>query len=260
MSKPFRVLLLAGTGEARQLAGQLADIDNLKVIASLAGATSDPIHYPVETRTGGFGGAAGLARYLNEKGVDLIVNASHPFASVMSANAAHAGKATGTPLLRLLRKPWQPAEGDRWLDVAGMADAIAAVPDGARVFFATGRGSVDQIAAVGSRNGVWGAIRLIDPPDQCFPLKHGEFIQARPPFRVEEELALMQRLNISHLVTKNAGGASGMAKLEAARKLGIKVIAINRPRQPDGQTTVATQQEVMALVFDLMSQSGPDKA
>lgn len=194
MSKPYRVLLLAGTGEARQLAGQLAGIDNLEVTASLAGATRDPIHYPVETRTGGFGGAEGLVRHLNDRGFDLIINASHPFASLMSANAAGAAKATGIPLLRLLREPWQPAESDRWLDVASIADAIAAVPDGARVLFATGRGSVDQIAATGPRDGMWGAIRLIDPPAQCFPLKHGEFIQARPPFLVEEELELMQRL------------------------------------------------------------------
>ncbi|WP_108879832.1 cobalt-precorrin-6A reductase [Anderseniella sp. Alg231-50] len=260
MSKPFRILLLAGTFEARQLAEQLSKTGNLKVIASLAGATQDPKPYPVETRTGGFGGAEGLARYIDEQGFDLILNASHPFARVMCANAANAAMKTRRPLLRLLRDPWRPADGDQWLDVADMADAVAAVPDNARVLFATGRGSVEQIAAANPGHRLWGAIRLIDQSNQQFPLQHGEFILARPPFPLEEELDLMRRFKISHLVTKNAGGCSGRAKLQAARELGVKVIAIRRPRQPDGQVTAATVQDLMAMVFDIMSQSEPDKA
>jgi len=260
VSKPFRILLLAGTGEARQLAEQLSTVENIEVIASLAGATREPKRYPVKTRTGGFGGADGLARYIDDQHIDLIVNATHPFAEIMSVNAVRAAGATGTGLLRLLREPWLPVDGDQWLDVDNMAEAVAALPDGARVLFATGRGSVEQIAATNSRDGVWGAIRLIDPSNQCFPLKHGKFILARPPFLVDQELELMQRLKITHLVTKNAGGISGMAKFEAARALGIKVTVIKRPQQPDGQITVPTLQNLMAMVSDVMSQSGPDKA
>jgi precorrin-6A/cobalt-precorrin-6A reductase len=260
VSKPFRILLLAGTSEARQLAEQLSAVENIEVIASLAGVTQDPKPYPVETRTGGFGGPEGLARYIDDQGIDLILNASHPFARLMCANAVSAAIATRTPLLRLLREPWLPVAGDQWLDVANMTDAVAAVPDGARVLFATGRGSVEQISAADPHDSMWGAIRLIDPSNQCFPLKQGEFILARPPFPVDEELELMQRLKITHLVTKNSGGVSGTAKLEAARALGIKVIAIRRPSQPDGQITVSTLEDLMVKVFDLMSQSRPDKA
>ncbi len=260
MSKPFRILLLAGTYEARQLAEQLSRIENLEVVASLAGATRDPKPYPVETRAGGFGGAEGLAHYVVEQGFDLILNASHPFAQVMCANAASAAMKTGRPLVRLLREPWRPAAGDQWLDVADMADAVAALPEGARVLFATGRGSVEQIAATNPRDSIWAAVRLIDQLNQELPLKQGEFILARPPFTVEEELNLMRRLQISHLVTKNAGGVAGTAKLQAARELGVIVIAIRRPQQPDGQFTAATVGDLMAMVFDIMSQSEPDKA
>lgn len=260
MSKPFRILLLAGTSEARQLAEQLSKVEHLEVVASLAGVTQNPNHYPVKTRTGGFGGAESLARYMDDEGFNLILNASHPFARLMCANAASAAKATKIPLFRLLREPWQPVDGDQWLDVASMADAVAALPDGARVLFATGRGSVEQISAAGSRGDVWGAIRLIDSSNQCFPLKQGEFIKARPPFLIDQEIELMQRLKITHLVTKNAGGIPGMAKLQAARELGIEVIAISRPQQPEGQITVPTLPDMMAKVFDVMSQSGPDRA
>ncbi|MEM9471426.1 MAG: cobalt-precorrin-6A reductase [Pseudomonadota bacterium] len=260
MSAPFRILLLAGTREARQLAQRLSTIIDIEVTASLAGVTRDPTSYPVATRFGGFGGADGLARYVKDEGFDLILNASHPFARVMCANAADAAVATQTPLVRLLREPWRPGAGDQWLEVPNMAEAVAALPEGARVLFATGRGSVEQIAAAAPGDDIWAAIRLIDQSNQPFPLKQGEFIEARPPFSTEQETELMQHLEITHLVTKNAGGKSGMAKLEAARKLGIEVIMIQRPSQPDDQITMATLPDVLDKVFDLMSQSGPDKA
>lgn len=260
MKKPFRALLLAGTSEARQLAEQLAAVKNLDVIASLAGATRDPKRYPVVTRTGGFGGADGLTTYIGDQHIDLIINATHPFAEIMSANAVRAAMATGTPLLRLLREPWQPDAGDQWLEVADMAEAVAALPDDARVLFATGRGSVEQITAAGSRDNIWGVIRLIDPSNQQFPLKQGEFIHAQPPFSVEQELEVMQRLKLTHLVTKNAGGKSGVAKLQAARALNLTAIAIRRPQQPDGQVTVANLPDMMARIISAMSQSGPEKA
>ncbi len=260
MTTPFRVLLLAGTSEARQLAGQLAKVNNLEPIASLAGVTREPRGYPVETRTGGFGGADGLERYIVARHIDLIVNATHPFAEMMSANAAAAAKATDTPLLRLLREPWQPTDGDRWLEVAGVADAVAALPDEARVLFATGGGSVEQIAAAGPRAGLWGAVRLIEPINQPFPLQRGEFILAQPPFSFEQELELMRRLEITHLVTKNAGGNSGQAKLRAARTLGLEVVVVRRPRQPAGQITVARLPDMLAMISNSMSQSRPEKA
>ncbi len=260
MSNPFRILLLAGTREARQLAERLSTIINIEVIASLAGVTRDPKPYPVATRIGGFGGANGLARYVKDEGFDLILNASHPFASVMCANAASAATTAQTPLIRLLREPWRPEAGDQWIEATDMAGAVTALPDGARVLFATGGGSVEQIAATTPHDGIWAAIRLIDHSNQPFPLKQGEFIEARPPFSNKQETELMQHLEITHLVTKNAGGNAGKAKLEAARELGIEVIMIQRPSQPDGQITVATLPDVLDQVFDMMSQSGPDRA
>lgn len=260
MKSPFRILLLAGTSEARQLAEQLSAVKDLEVIASLAGATREPKRYPVETRTGGFGGADGLARYIGDRQIDLIVNATHPFAEIMSANAARAATTTGTVLFRLLREPWQQQDGDHWQEVANIVEAVAALPGDARVFFATGSGSVEQIAAAENRNDIWGAIRLIDPSNQYFPLKQGEFILAQPPFTVDQELELMQRLKITHLVTKNAGGEPGKAKLQAARTLGVKVIVIRRPDQPDGQITVTDLPEMAAVIMSAMSQSGPEKA
>ena len=260
MKKAFHVLLLGGTGEARQLADRIGKFKGIHVIASLAGVTRHPKAYPVETRTGGFGGVDGLVRFISEQHIDLVVNATHPFAETMTANAAKAAGMTATPLFRLLRDPWRPNADDRWQDVADLDQAIAAIPGGARVLFATGRGSVEQLAKTDPSTDFWAAIRLIVPSDQEFPLPHGEFIQAQPPFSLEEELDLMKQLEISYLVTKNAGGVPGTAKLEAARQLGIAVIAIDRPAQPAGQIIATDLAEMTARIKHAMSQWEPDKA
>jgi precorrin-6A/cobalt-precorrin-6A reductase len=88
------------------------------VTLSLAGRTAAPAVQPVPVRIGGFGGAAGLARYLSAEGIDVLIDATHPYAAVISANAARAAQSAGVPLLALRRPPWRPAAGDRWIEVA----------------------------------------------------------------------------------------------------------------------------------------------
>ena len=54
---------------------------------SLAGRTASPARQPVPVRSGGFGGAAGLAAYLVSERIDALIDATHPYASVISDNA-----------------------------------------------------------------------------------------------------------------------------------------------------------------------------
>ena len=76
--------------EARRLAERLAERADLATTLSLAGRTATPALQPVPTRIGGFGGAEGLANYLNDQKIDVLVDATHPYAAVISVNAANA--------------------------------------------------------------------------------------------------------------------------------------------------------------------------
>lgn len=230
------ILLLAGTAEARALAGRLASLPGLAVIASLAGATRDPAPIAAETRTGGFGGAGGLAHYLREHRIAALVDATHPFAAQMAANAAEACAATGTPRLKLLRPEWAP-EPD-WQVVPDLAQAAAALPAGGRVLLTSGR---KEIAPFAARRDVQFLLRAIEPVDGLPP--HIRQITARPPFSLAEETALMRSESVSHLVAKNAGGA-GRAKLDAARRLGIPVLMAARPAPPPGPMAVSVDEAV----------------
>jgi precorrin-6x reductase len=157
-----KVLILGGTGEARRLAERLAGRPALRVITSLAGRTGTPCHPPGEVRVGGFGGAAGLAAYLRDAAIDLVVDATHPHAVTISANAARACECTGVPLRRLTRAVWTPGPGDRWIMARDYADAARKIPEASRrPFLTVGRQNLAPFAA---RPDLTYVIRVIDPP------------------------------------------------------------------------------------------------
>ncbi len=233
----MKVLVLGGTAEARQLVEALGDVATL----SLAGVTRKPLSGP--HRVGGFGGAEGLAAFLRREGFDGIIDATHPFAAQMSRNAFDAATALGVPLLRLERPAWLKAPA--WREVEDLAAAAKALPAGARVFLTVGSLSLDTFAA---RGGIWCLTRSIEPPTQ--PPPHGEVVLQRPPFSVQNELELMVRHKITHLVSKNAGGEATRAKLEAAAQSGVQVIMVKRPRLPE-VLTVETVVEAVKWVENL---------
>ena len=227
----LRLLLLAGTAEARALATGLAALPGVEAVAALAGVTQDPAPLPLPTRIGGFGGADGFADWLAAERIGAVIDATHPFAARITPRTAKVCAGLGLPHIAVKRPPWQPGPGEHWRAAADEAAAARLVPPGASVFLATGRQRLDRFAGLAAAR-VW--IRVVDPPGMAFPFPAGGFVIARPPFRVADEVALFDRLGIDWLVARNAGGAAGRAKLDAARLLGIQVAMIARPALPEG--------------------------
>lgn len=233
-TKGRRVLILGGTGEARSLATCLAGHPDLQVVTSLAGATSRPVRPPGEVRLGGFGGTAGLAEYLRETQVDRVIDATHPFAAVISAHAVVACAEAEVPLLRLERPAWQALKGDNWIataDTQGAAIALKGLSD--RVFLTVGR---KELAAFAGLEDIWFLVRFIEPARERLPLAHCEVLIGRPPFSLDAEVALMRARRIGALVSKNSGGKATYTKIEAARRLGLPVVMIGRPWLPAAET------------------------
>ncbi|MFJ9714505.1 cobalt-precorrin-6A reductase [Streptomyces sp. NPDC101213] len=229
------VLVLGGTTEARELAAALAARPGVRVTSSLAGRVSRPGALAGDVRSGGFGGADGLAAWLAEHGVDAVVDATHPFAAGITANAARAATAAGRPLVVLRRPGWRPGPGDRWHPVGSLAEAAELLPGlGGRVLLTTGRLG---LAAFAHLTGPHFVVRSVEPPAPPMP-PDTELVLARGPFTVTDELALLREHRIDVLVTKDSGGAATAAKLTAARRLGLPVVVVRRPPLPDGVTAV----------------------
>ena len=227
-----RVLLLGGTREAVELARALAGNPGVETTYSLAGRTRRPASVPVPVRTGGFGGPDGLAAYLRDTNIDLVVDATHPYAETMSAHAALACERESVPRLVLHRPPWTPGPGDRWVEVSDTAAAARALPAlGRRAFLTVGGRDLESFRQV---EGVSFLVRSVESPAIALDAARFEVVLARGPFDLESECRLLESRAIDVVVSKNSGGAAAHAKLKAARALGLPVVMIERPAPPPG--------------------------
>jgi len=240
-----RVLLLGGTGDSRSLAEHLQNYRRVEVVTSLAGRTEQPATIPGALRIGGFGGVEALAAYLRDEAIDLLVDATHPFAARISGNAAAACRATGTPRLVISRPPWQEVPEDNWIRVPSAEAAADALPGLAeRVFISVGRQELDAFADLPN---IWFLVRMIDAPRNELPLKHYEVVLGRGPFDQNGERALFLLHGIQALVTKNSGGEATYAKIAVARELGLPVVLIERPEQQPSDA-VSSVDEALAWI------------
>jgi precorrin-6A/cobalt-precorrin-6A reductase len=226
-----KLLILGGTGDAAQLAAKAIEIPELQVISSLAGRTQQPTALAGEVRIGGFGGEGGLTEYLRSEQIDIVIDATHPFAAQISWHGFRAAQACGLPWLRFNRLGWSPVAGDRWLPVASHQAAAALLPGLAqRVFLTIGRQELGNYAHL---TDIWFLMRSIDPPvDVAMP--PGEVILAKGPFNIADEKELLIKYGIEAIVSKNSGGNATYGKIAAARELGLTVVMIERPVEPVG--------------------------
>lgn len=225
------VLILGGTTDARQLAERLTlSFPHYQLTMSLAGRTRAPLRQPIPTRIGGFGGIGGLARWLIDHGISMLIIATHPFAAQMPVHAVAAAQRVGIPVIRLLRPPWRPLPNDSWHSCQTLKQAARLLgPYSQRVFLPIGRQSVAAFTTAPQHVYV---VRSIEPLEDTLLLPHLHSVQARGPFSQQEEEMLMRKWSITRMVCKNSGGHSMASKLHAARTLGIPIIMVERPVLP----------------------------
>lgn len=227
----IKILILGGTQEAAELAKKAANIPNIEVRLSLAGRTSKAVASK-NLRVGGFGGVAGLIEYLQVENIDLLIDATHPFAAKISQNAAIAAENLGLPFLMLIRPEWESVKDDKWIEVENIETAAEILTDFAsRVFLTIGR---QEITAF-SQLDIWFLMRAIEKPSSDIVIPKGLLLLERGPFDKDSEKQLIHKYNIDTLVSKNSGGDATYAKIIAARELGIKIVMVKRPMLPEGE-------------------------
>ncbi|WP_020084377.1 cobalt-precorrin-6A reductase [Hyphomicrobium zavarzinii] len=225
----MRILILGGTTEASALAKRLEGDPRFAPTLSLAGRTKAPATPGIAVRIGGFGGAEGLAQWLAQSKTEAVIDATHPFAAQISANANAATIQAGIPLCTVIRPPWQPVAGDRWQTVKTVedaADSLGKTPR--RVFLSIGRQTIGAFTRAPHHTYL---ARLIEPPDTAPLPPLLTLLQHRGPFDLASEIALLRSERIDVVVSKNSGGSATYAKIEAARTLGLPVIMIARPHK-----------------------------
>ncbi|MGP8437551.1 cobalt-precorrin-6A reductase [Paraburkholderia fungorum] len=218
-----RVLLLGGTGDAVRIARQLGH----EHVYSLAGLGKVPDDLPCAVRVGGFGGSEGMARYIADERIDLVIDATHPYAARISANAVKASDAARVPCWALRREAWLPQAGDDWRMVGDWAELTAALASFKRPLFTLGREPLAHLDEIPLRQ-FW-TIRCLDA-SETHP--RARILATRGPFTLEGERALFGAEAFDVIVSKNSGGSATEAKLEVARERGLPVVMLRRPELP----------------------------
>jgi len=231
-----RILLLGGVTEALAIARTLGPLH----IYSLAGVGRVPTDLACQVRVGGYGGAEGLAQFVRDKSIDLLLDATHPYAAQISRNAVTAARLCGIPCWALRRPAWQAQAGDDWREVSDWAELIDALMPFRRPLFTLGREPLQHLGEIPVEQ-FW-TLRALDSypgNDRC------EVLGARGPFQIEEERELFERRNIDVLISKNSGSTATEPKLEVARERGVPVIVLKRPVLPGVDREFAAAADVL---------------
>ena len=233
------------------MAERLAKRADLEIVLSLAGRTMSPAPLPVPVRRGGFGGAAGLAHYLIERRIDAMVDATHPYAKIMSANASAAARKSGVAFVALRRPAWLAISGDHWDEAADVGEAVRKLGDRPRrVFVALGR---NELAPFVNAMQHFYLIRSVDPVDPPLSLPHAAYVMGRGPFSEADDRAMLLDHAIDIVIAKNSGGAATYGKIAAARALGIPVIMVRRPPAPEAPAVESLDDAIAWLDHALTS-------
>jgi precorrin-6A/cobalt-precorrin-6A reductase len=221
--KMKRILLLGGTGDALRIARQLG----AEHVYSLAGLGKVPEDLACTVRVGGFGGSEGMARYIVDESIDLVIDATHPYAAQISANAAQASRAARVPYWALHRPAWQPQAGDDWRMVGGWDELIDALAPFRKPLFTLGREPLAHLDEIPPHQ-FW-TVRCLEAHEDT---ARARILEARGPFTLEGERALFALQAFDVVVSKNSGGQATEAKLEVARERGLPVVMLRRPELP----------------------------
>ncbi|MGN7741281.1 cobalt-precorrin-6A reductase [Pseudomonas sp. 22526] len=217
------ILLLGGVTEALAIARTLGP----EHIYSLAGIGRVPADLNCQVRVGGYGGAEGLAQFIREQGIELLLDATHPYAARISQNAATAARLCGIPCWALRRPAWQAQAGDDWREVGDWAELVQVLEPFKRPLFTLGREPLQHLHEIPAEQ-FW-TLRALDQypgNERC------EVIGARGPFLIDSERELFERRRIDVLISKNSGSSATEPKLEVARERGVPVLILRRPPLP----------------------------
>jgi len=254
------LLILGGTADARHLATAAIE-HNLPVIYSIAGLVRVP-QLACNLVVGGFSQFGGLESYIKQKNVSAILDVTHPYAQIMSTKAASAAKATSIPYWRFHRPAWQVPHGETWQEFTDLSNLVNQLAQYPVVLFSIGQLPSELIAQLKEQETTTSLMQNRNEQKQLvqkqivrtaakakFPLLPSmHWLKAIGPFTLQDELKLIEKYNIKALVTKNSGGESTKAKLQAAQQLAIPVFMQSRPELPPADIIFTEQSSCMQFL------------
>ncbi len=172
-----------------------------------------------------------MEQFLNERKTEVVFDATHPYAVIVSKNLKQAAAALGIEYKRLERDTDSHTSDANVTYVKNTAAAVRILKASeSRIFLTTGSKELKDFAGLRERLyvRVLPSIEALELCEQA-GIEKSHIIAEQGPFTYEENLALLKRFDIGVLVTKASGRAGGYdEKIRAAKAAGIPVITIER--------------------------------
>ncbi|MBR6870776.1 MAG: precorrin-6A reductase [Candidatus Methanomethylophilaceae archaeon] len=248
------VLVFSGTTEGRSIAKMLdeagADV-HVRVATGFGAEVMDGDGID-DIQVGSCGGAEGIAREIRNKGCSVVVDATHPYASVISEHIRQACEATGTQLVRILRD----ASAQDGMVVVGSVKEAAEFLSGTEgvVLVTTGSKEAEEYIHIPDykERVVIRVLSTLASMEKCASLGfEGEnLVCAQGPFSEESNIALINQIGAKWIVTKDSGPSGGFPeKVSAAEKTGARIVLVARP--PDNGLSYADAVHKLEEVLEL---------
>lgn len=242
MGEIKRILLLAGSAEARQIAVALTAMGVfVRALMSEPPRGPNPMPVPFEVRA--VTCASDIADALAD--VDAVLDASHGFDGGLTMFGHAAAQIAKIPFVTMSRPGWDVSEDPKWRSARDVASAMALIRPGARVFSATGWASLPDYADF---PGDCLMLRQTSPHERAPPFDFVSLEFGTAPFTLTQEIALFKERHVDTLICRNLGGLPSRPKLDAAKSLGLDVILIDRPPLPTGVQVVTTVEDAASWV------------
>lgn len=243
----MKLLIVGGTADGRHLATELDQL-GFEVIYSIAGIVRKAT-LPCPVVTGGFSQFGGLQQYVIDNEISHIVDVTHPFAAKMSNKIAQVSVALSLPAIRFHRPQWKKNKSDQWIEVVQWDELIKKIAHHQSLFITAGQIEqtvLDQLARQSNQILLRTAMPVkIDLADNI------TWIKAIGPFQLEDEKQLLKQYKIDAIVSKNSGGDSTYAKIQAAAEVQIPVYQFKRPDLKQLQYQCDNQQSCLAFLLTL---------
>ena len=246
MTERERICLFAGTTEGRRLARILAPAaDTTVCVATEYGEVLLDGIAGIEVRKGRMDGDE-MAAFFAGRGFSRVIDATHPYAALVTENIRAAAGKAGIPVLRVLR------EADREIPNAVYVNSVEEARDHlagreGNIFLTTGSKELASYIGLDMER-VWARVLpTVNALESCaaagIPSSH--IIAAQGPFSEEINLAEMKSIGAKFMVTKASGKVGGFdEKIAAAKKAGVVPVIIGRPPEIEGMTLAGALKEL----------------
>lgn len=243
----YKICVFAGTTEGREIV-EFLSFQQVEVTACVATEYGEMLlpkagnlHISAQRLT-----EAEMETLFCRERFDLVIDATHPYASAVTENIAAACNAAGTAYHRLLRTDTDVPENGIFVESAVQAAAYLDKVEG-NILLTTGSKELQEFSSI--HEFAQRVYARVLPMEESLRLcreaglKPGHIIAMQGPFTVDMNVAMLKSVGASYLVTKASSNAGGFGeKIAAAEAAGVVPVIIGRPPQREGTDMAATME------------------